>query len=115
MADFYAYGISRSYGLWANVTNRYLGFKFLINGQVHYGWARVSVTNSIRTVVLTGYAYETTPNTNIIEGHISGSSADNLMPVDLLAPVPQPASIGMLARGADALALWRREEDVAQM
>ena len=45
MASFYAYGISQSYGPWANVTNRYLGFKFLIHGQVHYGWARVSVTN----------------------------------------------------------------------
>jgi hypothetical protein len=111
MAGFYAYGVSASSGPWANVTNRYLGFKFLINGQIHYGWARVSVTNEIRTVVLTGYAYETTPNTNIIEGHISGpEKAGNFVPADVLAPAAQPASLGMLARGADALAIWRRDE-----
>ena len=111
MASFYAYGISQSYGPWANVTNRYLGFKFLINGAFHYGWARVSVTNELRTVVLTGYAYETTPNTTIIEGHLSGGTAESVAPSDLLAPTQQPATLGMLARGADGLALWRREEN----
>jgi hypothetical protein len=110
MASRYAYGVSQSYGAWANVTNRYLGFKFLINGEVHYGWARVSVTNYLENVLLTGYAYETTPNTTIIEGHISGPSADNLAPADFLAPAQQPASLGMLARGADALSIWRRDD-----
>jgi hypothetical protein len=114
MAGFFGNGsTSFSFGPWANVTNRYLGFKFLINGQIHYGWARVSVSNRVNTVVLTGYAYETTPNTNILEGQISGpEKASSISPFDLLAPAPQPASLGMLARGADALTLWRREEDV---
>lgn len=112
MAGFFAYGISTSYGLWANVTNRYLGFKFLINGETHYGWARVSVTNEVRDVVLTGYAYETTPNTTIVEGHLSGGSAENLALANLLAPAQQPATLGMLARGSDSLAMWRREEDL---
>jgi hypothetical protein len=113
MAGFFQYSHSSSNGAWANVTNRYLGFKFLINGQVHYGWARVSVTNQLRTVILSGYAYETTPDTTIIEGHTHTTSASNIAPSDLLAPNPQPATLGMLARGADALALWRREDDLA--
>ena len=103
------------FGPWANATNRYLGFKFLINGQTHYGWARMSVGDYLHSsgkVVLNGYAYETTPNTTIIEGHISGGTADNLAPADSLAPISQPATLGMLARGADSLVLWRRKDDV---
>jgi hypothetical protein len=108
-----AYGsYSWTAGAWANVTNRYVGLKFLINGQTHYGWARLNVNIKNGPIVLTGYAYETTPNTKIIEGHVSGPNASNLAPSDLLAPASRPASLGMLARGADCLAVWRREEDV---
>jgi hypothetical protein len=115
MAGFFGYGISTSFGPWANVTNRYLGFKFLIDGQIHYGWARVSVTNEIRNVVLTGYAYETTPNTTIIEGHTSGpEKVSSIVPDDLLAPASQPASLGLLARGSDGISIWRRENDVGK-
>ena len=114
MAAFFSNGTNTlSIGPWANVTNRYLGFKFLINGQIHYGWARLSVSKYVRNVELTGYAYETTPNVNIIEGHTSGpEKAGSLAPADLLAPAPQPATLGLLARGADGLALWRREQDL---
>ncbi len=113
MAAFFSNGTNTlSIGPWANVTNRYLGFKFLIKGQIHYGWARLSVSKHVQKVELTGYAYETTPNVNIIEGHTSGpEKAGSLAPTDLLAPAPQPASLGMLARGADGLTLWRRDEE----
>lgn len=114
MAGFFGYGISTSFGPWANKTNRYLGFKFLINGQVHFGWARVTVTNELRNVVLTGYAYETEANTAIIEGHTSGPSVSAVAPTALLAPAPRPSSLGLLARGADGLSMWRRQETTAQ-
>jgi hypothetical protein len=98
------------FGAWANQTNKYLGLKFLIGGQVHYGWARLTVTpegSGRYTAVLTGYAYETTPNRGIPAGLQSGPTSE-------AAPGPvlgsQPPSLGMLARGADALPLWRREE-----
>jgi hypothetical protein len=110
MAKLFQYSHSSFTGAWAGVTNRYLGFKFLIDGQVHYGWARMSVSN-IHDAVLTGYAYETIPNKTILEGHTSGpEAADNFAPFDLLAPVPQPLSLGMLARGADGLSIWRRDK-----
>lgn len=113
MAGFFQYSVSNFFGPFANATNRYLGFKFLINRQVHYGWARMTVTNDLRNVVLTGYAYETTPNVNIVEGHISGADkASSVAPADLLAPGSQPATLAMLARGADAVTLWRREEEL---
>ena len=112
MADFFSNGsMYRSSGPWADVSNRYLGFKFLINGQVHYGWARMSVSKYVRNVELTGYAYETTPNVSIIEGSTSGGSAASVAPSDLLTPAQPRATLGMLARGADGLALWRREEE----
>jgi hypothetical protein len=43
-----------SRGLWLNVKNRFLGFEFAINGEVHYGWARLSATCGQAT--LTGLA-----------------------------------------------------------
>jgi hypothetical protein len=110
-----AYGpYSWSAGNWAHTTSRYMGLKFLINGQIHYGWARLSVNLLHGPTVLTGYAYETIPNQKIFEGHTQGSSAANLLPADPPAPSSQPAGLGMLARGADGLALWRRDDEAAR-
>lgn len=117
MADAGMYGGSSWFdGQWANASNRYLGLKFVINGQTHFGWVRMSVGNFLKggQILLTGYAYETTPNTNIIEGHLSGPGADSRFTAEnTLTPGTRPASLGILARGADTLAIWRREEDSA--
>jgi hypothetical protein len=121
---------SQSYsdlGPWAGsgkgVRNRYLGLKFIVNGAVHYGWARLSVTlgqerkpdDVIGT--LTGYAYETVPNKPIIAGRITGpdviterpETGKIRPPAPLVDPAPTPATLGLLAKGALALHLWRRE------
>jgi hypothetical protein len=115
MAGFTMYTQTASFGPWAKATNRYLGFKFMIGGVVHYGWARITVGDLSKagSIVLTGYAYETTPNTTIVEGHLSGPEKTvELSPADLLAPFPRTASLGMLARGVDALSIWRRDEEI---
>jgi hypothetical protein len=108
-------------GPWANggagVRNRYLGFKFKIDGQFHYGWARLSVVTTAHsgyTATLTGYAYETTPNKGIVAGQKSGpDEVGALEPagagVDAKASY-RPASLGMLARGAAEVSIWRRED-----
>ncbi len=69
-------GTSFVHGVWANVRNRYLGLKFQFSGETHYGWARVSVKRQANhfTALLTGYAYETTPNTAIVAGETSGNA-----------------------------------------
>jgi hypothetical protein len=92
------YSTTNCAGNWANVTNRYLGFKFLIDGQVHYGWARMSVTDNLANVVITGYAYETIPGKTIIEGHTSETDVaeDAVLP----APTERLATLGALARGS---------------
>jgi len=64
-------------GTWVNVANRYLGLKFTINGQTHYGWVRMTVQTQggdTITATVTGYAYECLPNTPITAGKTSGAS-----------------------------------------
>jgi hypothetical protein len=76
-------------GMWANggkgLKNAYLGVKFKIDGQFHYGWARITVVTGPTSSfygLLTGYAYETIPNKSIIAGKTKG-----------------PATLGRLAQG----------------
>jgi hypothetical protein len=90
------------YGQWANggrgLKNGYLGLKFLLNGKVHYGWARVSVTvknNWFASETLTGYAFETIPNKSIIIGKTQGPDV-----------IVEPATLGHLAAGANARSPW---------
>jgi hypothetical protein len=110
-------------GAWADsgkaVNDRYLGLKFVVDGKVHYGWARFNVRiyrnpKSTVTAVLTGYAYETIPNKAIIAGRTKGtddvSKVEQPTPAAVRVSVPEPASLGMLATGAPGLSIWRREE-----
>ena len=99
-------------GPWAKASNKYLGLKFLIDGEVHYGWARLTVMKRYTTV--TGYAYETVANQPIRAGAESGADeAAAAYPAQLAEPVSPMATLAMMARGADGLVLWRREEGAA--
>jgi hypothetical protein len=86
----------------------YLGVKFSINGQTHYGWAHITMGSA--GTVLNGYAYETVPNQAIDTGKTSGPVA-TLDSATL--PGPQPPTLGMLAQGSRGLSIWRREEEQA--
>jgi len=83
-------------GKWVKQKDRYLGLKFQVNGEIHYGWARLSVS-SPASGILTGYAYETIPNKPIIAGKTKGRDVITV----------EPASLGHLARGASGLSVWR--------
>jgi hypothetical protein len=116
-------GASKTYfrGLWANdgkgVKNRYLGFRFVLKGKVHYGWARVTIkfhgTKFNRpTGFLTGYAYETIPGKAILAGATNGP--DDAEPSAALSShTPEPTTLGALALGAPGLSIWRRRESAA--
>jgi hypothetical protein len=109
-------------GKWHDVTDRYLGVSFIIRGKTHFGWARLTVHDKGHaiTAVLTGYAYETIPNKPIITGKTKGQDDDIAEQqnhpgpaASLNSPIPetpQPASLGMLALGAQGVPLWRRKE-----
>ncbi len=107
-------------GPWKNQKNRYLGLKFMISGEVHFGWARLSETcgkNGENNALLTGYAYETVPNQGIIAGRTKGKADDgeigSVAPPPLSSPAPAPATLGLLAKGAPGRCIWRRNEDLS--
>jgi hypothetical protein len=98
---------------WAGTQTRkgYVGVKFNIGGQTHYGWIRLTVAG-FSSATITGYAYETVPNKSISTGATSGpAKVSALAPADVprLTP-PEPASLGLLACGAEGIAIWRRDE-----
>lgn len=52
---------------WREKTDKYLGLRFLINGQTHYGWARLDVKSATQWTIK-DYAYNATPNQPILAG-----------------------------------------------
>jgi len=116
-------------GKWVDKTGYYLGLRFQINGEIHYGWARMNVqVNTTKLTVssrITGYAYETTPNKPIAAGQTHDEIALLRVPLSApkthaqldmrhRAPVDKPAqaqlpTLAALALGANGLSIWRRE------
>jgi hypothetical protein len=88
-------------GPWAGVQNEYMGYEFVIQGAVHFGWARFSVTDE-GMAKLAGYAYETVSRKPIVTGDTTGSDDDESVdqPDTVAAPESWPVGLGQLARGA---------------
>lgn len=84
-------------GQWQDVKNRrFLGVKFLISGETHFGWISFSssaVTGPQATV--TGYAYETEANKPITAGMCSEGATSSETAMEAV-----PGSLGRLAVGA---------------
>ncbi len=110
-----ATGTSRSgrsaRGFWGgNPKNKYIGVRFQIDGQTHYGWIRVTVTTNLSvngpllSGTITGYAYETVANKAIKAGTAAIAAAEVHVPQSQSGP-----SLGMLAAGAEGMPMWRRE------
>ena len=90
-------GFSNTVGPWKDVTDRYLGFRFVIGTGWHYGWARLRVKLDAGGAIegaLTGYAYESVPLKPIIAGKTKGKDVITV----------QPGSLGALAAGASTKA-----------
>lgn len=64
-------------GEFENTTDKYVGVRIDLNGQMHYGWLRFSVSSSLNGFSFLDYAYQTLPNTPIK----AGESAD-ILPTD---------------------------------
>jgi hypothetical protein len=77
-------------GYWASNTD-YVGARFLVGGEFHYGWVEVEVPfGGFPGGYIKRYAWETEANTPITAG------------------VPEPARIMLLLAGASAMLLRRR-------
>ena len=75
-----------SEGPWVDVVQHYLGLRFQANGQIHYGWAALTVVlhegrggGGSFVVTLTGYAYETISGKSILAGQTSATQYDPAM------------------------------------
>jgi len=93
-----------SAGPFADVTQRFLGVRFLINGQIHYGWIGFRSTSAYEAA-LYGWAYETQPNTPIFAGLVAAIGELEKQPALRFA---EPTSLELLAAGHVAVADWRR-------
>jgi hypothetical protein len=109
-----------SSGSWRNLEFAYVGLKFLINGEVHYGWARIKFPypNGYGFPSIYGYAYESVANQPIIAGQTSGTyEADGVQSSPAVESTEQktaaaastPATLGALAAGIQGLNLWRSQ------
>lgn len=108
-------------GQWRDVSEKFLGVRFPIDGEIHYGWVRLSIGGSARLQgVITGYAYETVANQPIAAGETSEPASDGVDPATperSLETAPsttedsraylQKARLGLLALGVAGLNLNR--------
>jgi hypothetical protein len=96
-------------GQWNAATNTgtlsgFLGAKFQIGSDTHFGWIAVTVNNSDLSGTITRYAYESEPDKPIGAGHLSPPSP---------GPIPEPTHLGLLALGAAGVAAFRRRKSRA--
>ncbi|MFZ0321451.1 MAG: hypothetical protein WAL56_20170 [Candidatus Sulfotelmatobacter sp.] len=87
-------------GHWQHVTNKYLGLAMRIDGQIHYGWARLSTSRVLNfQAVLTGYAYETDPGKPVVAGDEGQGARDAKSSAPASQPVESGLSLGELTLG----------------
>ncbi|HTS35157.1 MAG TPA: hypothetical protein VMH04_05755 [Candidatus Solibacter sp.] len=102
---------STAQGPFVNVKNKYLGLRFLINGKMHEGWIRFTLApkGDRITGAITGYAFDTVPNeTGLAAGQIGGRVGAGEADSKVFIKDTNPASLGMLAAGAEAIPYWRK-------
>lgn len=63
---------SYTYANWLGVNDKYLGVRFRIGTNTHYGWVRLSVSPGADTITIKDYAYQTLPGVGITAGQLVG-------------------------------------------
>jgi hypothetical protein len=76
---------------WPDGFNRYLGLKFNINGETHYGWAKIKISTDYVAFTITEYAYNATAEEAINSGITSIEDPSTTLRVTLEV-YPNPAS-----------------------
>ncbi len=68
---------SCSFGNWCSVTDRYIGLRFDIGGNIHYGWVRLDVDADGLNWVVKDFAYNTVAGQSIVAGQQTLGIEDN--------------------------------------
>lgn len=55
------------YGTWYNMSDKFMGVRFVINGQRHYGWIRMSV-DGYTALTIKDWGYNPIPDSSIVAG-----------------------------------------------
>ncbi len=64
-----------SFGNFCDVTDGYIGLRFTVGGNVHYGWVRLD-TNADSSFTIKDYAFNATPGASILAGQQTLSIED---------------------------------------
>ncbi|MFN0275210.1 MAG: T9SS type A sorting domain-containing protein [Chitinophagales bacterium] len=67
-----------NYGNWPNKSNKFMGLKFEVDGETHFGWVRLSMSDL--EITIDDYAFDATPETAIETGVTV--SVSNVIPAD---------------------------------
>ncbi len=78
---------------WCGVTDRFLGLRFTVGADVHYGWAHLDVNAAGTEFTVKGYAYEQTPGAPITTDTTLSLDAEN--PLEKTKVVALNKSIGL--------------------
>lgn len=65
-----------TYGPWADETDKYLGFKFDIDGELHYGWMRLDIFVTPVSFTIKDWAYNSNPDEMIIAGDMGAADSE---------------------------------------
>jgi hypothetical protein len=63
---------------WNGVTDKYLGLKFAIGGNMHYGWARLDVDAIGDVFTIKDWAYNATADASILAGQTAGLVSEQM-------------------------------------
>ncbi|MCU0433195.1 MAG: T9SS type A sorting domain-containing protein [Bacteroidia bacterium] len=55
-------------GQWPGLSDKFMGVRFTVNNQPHYGWVRLSLSIGSDSLLIKDYAYNSQPNQYIIAG-----------------------------------------------
>ena len=61
-------------GHWQDAKNKFLGLKLKLNGNTHYGWARLDVDSAGTEFTIKDYAFNSRPNSQILAGEKGSNS-----------------------------------------
>jgi hypothetical protein len=82
-------------GNFLNQSNKYLGGKLTAGANSYYGWVELSVNANASQITIHKYAYQSTPNTQILAGEGSNVGLDNVALADKVTIVGKPEQVSI--------------------